>query len=291
MNSIGHDLRVCCGTEEERAEALGLIQDNACAGAVLDAFTAWHAALLNILSVLRERLGPLSIPAPELHRLLGMVDHHAALGSGEETMHLGYHDGQFTRDVVTPEDRAELLAFMRSKVEQIQEACETEPFVIPDDLSEFGEQLLRFPSPDAFEPAIIAGRSRLLLCEDMMMRHLSAKAYGTKGVWLLAVLLSAVQAGKIELDSYVHALVHLAAHRHGHVAIDAPALLSAFGNDPSDGLVQLQALCTYIGNQNAELSSHVGAAANFINTIWSDNSRGDSRVRKASGHLIGTSSP
>ena len=286
LASIGHDLRVCCGTEAERAEALGLIQDNACAGAVLDAFTAWHAALLDVLSVLRERLGPLSIPAPELHRLLAMIDHHAALGSGEETMHLGYHDGQFTRDVVTPEDRAEQLALMRSKVEQIQKACETEPLVIPDDLSEFGEQLLRFPSPDAFAPAIIAGRSRLLLCEDMMMRHLSAKAYGTKGVWLQAVLLSAVQAEKIEFDSYVHALVHLAAHRHGHVAIDAPALLSAFGNDPSDGLVQLQALCTYIGNQNAELSSHVGAAANFINTIWSDNSRGDSRVRKASELLI-----
>ena len=286
LASIGQDLLVCYGTEEERADALNSIDDNTCAGAVLDAFTAWHAAVLDIFPVLQERLGPLSIPAPELHRLMAMIDYHATLGSGEETMHLGYHDGQFIRDVMTAQNHAELLALIRSNVEGIQEACESEPFVIPDNLSELGEQLLRFPSPDAVAPAIIAGRGRLLLCEDMMMRQLTARAYGTKGIWLQAVLLSAMQARTMTLDSYVHALVYLAAHRHGHVAINAPVLLSAFQNDTSGELVHLQALCTYIGNQNAELSSHVGLAVNFINRIWSDNPPDDSRVRKASELLI-----
>ena len=231
--SIGEEVRVCHGTEEERSTALAQIDDNSRSGAVLDAFTAWHAAALDILPVLEERLGPLAVPASELQRLKAMIEDHEAM-AGEETMSLAYEDAQYVRQIITGEEHAEYSAQIRSRVMTIEEACVVEPMVIPDDLSELGEAMIRSPSGDTAAPAILAGRGRLLLSEDMMMRRLASEVFGVKGVWVQAVLLSAVQARSMAVDAYADALVHLAAHRHGYVALNISVLLSTFERDSGE---------------------------------------------------------
>ncbi len=47
-----------------------------------------------------------------------------------------------------------------------------------------------------------------------------------------------------------------------------------------------QALCTYIGNKNAEPVSHIGMAAELINRIWSNGSPYDPKIQKATNHLF-----
>ena len=91
-----------------------------------------------------------------------------------------------------------------------------EPLVIPDNLSEAGEELIHLPTGDATAPAVMAGQDRLLLSEDMVMRQMASKVYGAKGVWLQAVLLSALQARTMTPSAYSEALVYLGAHRHSH---------------------------------------------------------------------------
>ena len=262
LAAIGKDVHVCSGTEEERTEALLLIEKNGRAGAVIDALTAWHAAILDIFPVLSERLGPLAIPVSELYVLKAMVEHHEMM-AGQETMSLAYHDGQFIRHVLTEEEHAEQLALMQSRVEAIEKECNVEPLVVPDNLSELGEALVHPPFCDAAAPAIIAGQTRLLLSEDMMIRQVANKAYGTKGVWIQATMWSAVQAKTISPDVYVDTLVHLAAYRHGFVAVNTPVLFLAYESDTSDELMRLKALCVYLGNENAELVSNITVVAGF----------------------------
>lgn len=280
LATIGKDLRVCSGTEEERTEALLLIKKHNRAGAVLDALTAWHAAILDIFSVLSERLGPLAVPVSELYVLKAMVEHHEAM-AGQETMSLAYQDGQYIQYVLTEEEHAEQLALMKSRVVAIENACNIETLVVPDNLSELGEALVHPPFGDAVAPAIIAGQTRLLLSEDMVMRQVVDKAYGTKGVWMQAVMWSAVQAKTISPDVYVDALVHLATHRHGYVRVNAQVLFLGYERDTSDELVRLQALCTYLGNEKAELVSNITVAADFINMIWAEGSSAGPKIRTA----------
>ena len=282
---MGQDVRVCLGTEEERTGSFALIEEHGRAGAILDALTAWHASMLGIFPVLGERLGALSVPASELHRLRAMVDYHEAL-AGEETMSVSCQGGQYIHEVVTAQEQVERLALIKSRIESIEKACNEEPTVIPDYLSERGEKLIRIPVRDAFAPAVIAGRDRLLLSEDLMMRQLASSAYGTRSVWLQAVLMNAVQAGAMTHDAYVDALVHLAVCRHGPVAVNARDLLSAFVGDTSDELVRLQALCTYIGHENSDPVSHITLAAGFINRIYTNASAHDLRVRAATNLIF-----
>ena len=283
--SIGEGVRVCQGTADERIEALAIIEDNGRSGAVLDALTAWCASGLGVFSVLEERLGPLAIPANELGRLQAMLDDPVG-EADEETMSLTYQDGKYIRCIMTPEDHAGQMELIKSRLMAIEEACAVEPVVIPDDLSELGETLLGHPSGGATAPAVIAGQDRLLLCEDMMMRQWAGLAFDAKGVWLQAVLLSAIQAETMTLKDYSDALVQLAAHRHDDVSISTPVLLSVFERDTSSELLQLQALCGYIGTKTAEPVSHISLAADFINAIWADSSLNDLKVQTATNHVL-----
>ena len=267
LYSAGMQLRVCSGTAEELKEALALVRDHRRSGAVLDALTAWHAAALDIFPVLQEQLGSLAIPASELGRINTMTADFYQGGDGR-SMSLGYRNGQFIRYTETADERAERLDEIKARIAKIEEACEVEQIEIPDHFSELGEFLVGLAPRDAFAPGVMSGKKRLLLCEDLMMRQLAGKAFGAKGVWLQAVLMSAQQDATMSHNAYSDAVVHLAAHRHGHVSLNMQVLLSAFERDETPDLSDLRALCTYIGHKGADLQSHTALGSAFINKIW-----------------------
>ena len=265
--SIGEDFRVCLGGGEELSHAIDLIRENNRSGAVVDALTVWRAAGLGVLGVLEEQLGPIAIPATEFQQLSAMVMEQEALG-GKESMTLGYKDGEYVRDVLTEEDTTEYAGSIRSRFDAIKKAVDVQPVVVPDELSELGDKLMDSPLDETVGPAVLAGGDRLLVCEDMILRDLVGAAFGTKGVWIQAVLLSALHSGKISLDAYAEAVVYLACYRHGHVTLDSRVLFSIFERDTSEELWQFEAVCKYVGNEHADARSHVRMAAKFINEIW-----------------------
>ena len=285
LASIGEDLRVCYGTGDELSEALTLIGQSRRSGAVLDAATAWFAAGLRVFPILKERLGPLAIPRSEFSRIQEVVAQVGSVSDGE-TMTLMYQDGQYVRRFITPDDRALQLKEFQSRLAAIEKTCAVESVVIPDGLPESGDRLLSLRFGDAFVPAAVAGQGRLLLCEDMMMRQLAGRAFGTKSVWLQPVLLSALQAETMDLRDYGEALVQLAAHRHGHVYVSVPVLLSVLACDTSNELVKLEALCTYVGTTNAEPVSLIEFGAGFINAIWAAGLPTSLRVETATSLVL-----
>ena len=269
LSSISENVKVCIGAADERAEALEVIREKGRCGAVMDAFTAWHAAVLGALPVLEERLGRLAIPTSELQRLKEMTDDSRGAFEGD-SMSLDYRNGQYFRNVETSKDRAERLRVVNSLIGTIEQRCSVEPVQIPDKLSELGEKLVSAPLTGAFTVGVMAGKSRTLVCEDLIIRQLSREGFGAKGVWLQAVLFSAEQAGSMSSDAYARAVVYLAVQRHGYVFVSAPVLLSVFERDNSRDLVELEALCNYVGGENAELDSNARIVADFVNAIWAN---------------------
>ena len=293
--SIGEDVKVCIGTADERSEALTVIQEHGRRGAVVDGFTAWHAAVLGALPVLEERLGPLAIPAHELSWLREMIEERLDVGEGD-SMSLDYRDGQYIRFVETSSERAERRKAVQALVAAIEEHCSVEPVQLPDNFSEVGEKLVRVPPPGAFNVGVMAGRNRVLVSDDLVIRQWSREGFSAKGTWIQAVLFSAEQAGTMSIDAYAEAVVYLAANRHGYVTVNAPVLFSVFERDQSRDLVQLEALCVYVGGQNAELESNARIVAEFVNTIWAnalpivwaDDFPIDSKTRKATNLMLRT---
>ena len=293
ISSIGEQVRVCTGAAVERDEALTLIRENERRGAVIDAFTAWHAAALGVLPVVSERLGNIAIPANELSQLRAMREERVG---GEEggSMRMDYRDGEYVRFIETSEDRKGRMEGVNRLVAAVEGSCTVEPLQIPDRLSELGEKLIRLPPAGAFGPAVMAGRSRLLLCEDFMMRRLARNGFGAKGVWLQSVLSDAEQAGTLSFNTYADSVVYLAYYRHAYVSVSAPVLLSIYERDSSRDLFQLEILCSFVGDENAEIQSHTAIVAEFVNTIWAnsqmlviaDEFPVDSKTRKATNLMV-----
>ena len=293
ISSIGEQIRVCTGAAEEREEALEIIQKNGQAGALVDAFTAWHAAALGVLPVLTERVGKISIPANELAQLRALGEEWTG-GDEGDSMSLMYRDGQYMRFVETAEDRRRRKDRLHELVAVVEGSCVVEPLQFPDRLSELGEKLTRLPPTGAFAAAAMAGQSRMLVCEDIVMRRLARDGFGAKGVWLQAVLFDAAQAGAMSVNAYADSVVYLAHFRHAYVSVSGQVLLSVFERDGSRDFSQLEVLCSFIGDENAESHSHTAIAAEFVNAIWAmsqplvvaDEFPADSKTRKATNLII-----
>ena len=293
VSSLGEQVRVCTGAAEERDRARELIRANERRGAVIDAFTAWHVAALGVLPVLTERLGQITIPANEFNRLEAMREQWVGDDSNE-SMSMDYRDGEYVGIVETAEDRKRRLDHVNELIAVVECSCVVEPLQFPDRFSELGEKLVRLPPSGAFAAAVMAGGSRLILCEDFVMRRLAREGFGANGVWIQAALFDAEQAGSMSFTAYADAVVYLAHFRHSYVSISAPVLLSVFERDISRDLFQLEILCSYVGDEKAEMQSHTTIVVEFINTIWAnarplivaDEFPVDSKTRKGTNLVI-----
>ena len=266
----GKSIQVSFGSEFEYSEARMLINSNDDSGAVIDAFTAWRAAELGVLAVLRKCLGVLLMPASEMAILQGMVQSREDLSS-RETMYLNYHEGNYYPQIITPEEQTERLNIMKGLIADIEKECRIEAVVIPDKLPDAVQQIINSPTGEAFICTVLARKHNLLLlCEDMIMRHFARSLLDVKGLWIQAVLLSATENETLARDEYSDLLVELARRGHFHIPMSLQDMISVFERDESPDLTQLKILCRAFGSMTADRDSHVEAAVDFIKRIWED---------------------
>lgn len=284
LADIGEQVFTCLGTLEERQHAFEVIKEHKQRGAVLDAFTAWHAANLGIFPILEKHLGTLFIPSSELDGIKSLV--RSELDQmAEESMSISYLNGEFIRTMVSSEDRVRSIEARKRLISEIETACSVELVVLPDKLPDIGEALLKFPSSNVISPIVLAGNDKLLLSDDMSLRQIAKTSFDVEGVWLQSVLAFAFESKQLSLEAYSEALVTLAAYKHDIVSVSSSNLYSVFCHDKSSKLVKLQALCYYIGIRNADKNSHIKLVVDFINNIWTVNSA-DFRIYKATGMVL-----
>ncbi|MDE0554495.1 MAG: hypothetical protein OXI24_09795, partial [Candidatus Poribacteria bacterium] len=266
----GKSIQVSFGSEFEYSDARMLINSNDDSGAVIDAFTAWRAAELGVLAVLRKCLGVLLMPASEMAILQGMVQIREDLSS-RETMYLNYHEGNYYRQVIKPEEQTERLNIMKGLIADIEKECRIEAVVIPDELPDAVEQIINSLTGEAFICAVLARKHNLLLlCEDMIMRHFARYLLDVKGLWIQAVLVSAMENETLARIEYSDLLVELARRGHFHIPMSLKDMFSVFERDESPDLTQLKILCRAFGSMTADRDSHIEVAVDFINRIWKD---------------------
>ena len=266
----GKSIQVSFGSKFEYSEARMLINSNDDSGAVIDAFTAWRAAELGVLAVLRKCLGVLLMPASEMAILQGMVQSREDLSS-RETMYLNYHEGNYYHQVITPEEQTERLNIMKGLIADIEKECRIEAVVIPDELPDAVEQIINSPTGEAFICAVLARKHNLLLlCEDMIMRHFARSLLDVKGLWIHAILVSAMENETLARNEYSDLLVELARRGHFHIPMSLKDMFSVFERDKSPDLTRLKILCRAFGSMTADRDSHIEVAVDFINRIWKD---------------------
>ena len=285
VRSLGANIVTCAGANEEFDAASRSAEAARGKGAVLDFYTAWVAAEIGVLDILKSWFGRLVTPQSTAEA----IDHLIARqeeGRGQQTMTVGWHKGQFIRREITDEFIDQQVAALRTIKETIFANCEIARAILPNDLPELAVKILELIDAHALDP-IYAARSdnMLLLSDDLRYRQLAHAVAEVPGIWLQAALASASAEGATDRERVARAYVALAAHRHDHLRLDASILLDVYRFANSD-FREFDAVTDFIGPQTADMRSHTMVVYHFLSGLWL-NSKGDLRSRRATGMILG----
>jgi hypothetical protein len=109
---LGADIVTCDGNNEERFAAYAVAAEARGNGAVLDEYTAWTAAEMGVLDLLKSWFGTLITPSSTIASIDRVISREEE-SLGQESMSVAWRDGQFIRVEATDE-------FTRQQIEALQ---------------------------------------------------------------------------------------------------------------------------------------------------------------------------
>lgn len=245
---------------------------------VFDTYAAWSVVCSGMLPILARIFPTLAVPRSVVDQLLEL---HSEFDTAHDTDHmsLGWADGQFYRNVFTPEQLKVEGQVIRQRIDELCTTCK----VVPVDWKEKPDPLVQqmieaARSPDIFDAAYLAAcGNNLLLSEDLFYRQLVSLFFpNLKHAWLQAVLKYAVDAKIITRTEYAGAITSLVSFQHEYVSVDAATLVASFEGDATESLEQFSQLANCIGGKTPDWQSHLNVTAEFLRQIvdpWFEESR------------------
>lgn len=271
LAQMGKSIITCRGDLPERENAVELLKtaDNAeNSSVVIDTLTAWTIASNDAFDLVKEIFDTLIIPQSVLDDLFILRDDW--LEHTGERMSLVYHNGQYYRNVTSAEDAADQKDMIARLVQQIEDNCTVAPIEAPNEQSEVISMLSETFGDDKMDCAIIARKDHLLLSEDLRYRDFAKAEYGTEGIWLQSLFLYLRDSKRLDWRRYAELVIQLRLARHCHIVIDASTLLESLRLCEDDDLRRFTVAASCLGVVNADPSSHIRVATDFLDLLWSD---------------------
>lgn len=279
-------IKTCVGAHSEREAAVAQISDGQQNGVVLDTYTAWCVYSANLIDMLKSIFSRVVLPRSVLDQLRIWRSEYEISGD-RPLMTIGYHDGEFFRDHVSPEDLRKSAAAIDEAIETLDRECEVLPCSAPASPSQLERGIVDIAGSESLDPIYLAAsEDLLLLSEDLHYRNVARQLYQRDGVWLQAVLLVAFSKGVIDGTVYARSVVDLAARKHHYVTVESTVLLTIVEQDEDEKLPMLSATLAFIGNVTAEVPSHTKVGLEFLLRIWRAERGLTSRKERASGMML-----
>ena len=111
------------------------------------------------------------------------------------------------------------------------------------------------------------GSGRLLLCQDQGYRIIAERSLGVAGSWLQPLLMVALHEDILSREEYNSAVIALVGFGDWFVSIDCGILLEA-ARHQTDSIDNFSRCASLLGGENADISSHIGVAVEFLGSIW-----------------------
>ena len=282
IHSLGEEIKTCIGSADERVFARNLIYYKTIDSAVLDTYTAWIVATFDIFDVLKSICGKLLIPQSAITEIRLLEEKHYP--DGKEKMTIGWHNDQFVRDELSPEDSERIAKNISQLRERIEQNCNIVSVAVPDEID---SDLSSYK--DSLDSIFLAQKENsFLISEDYYYRQLFFNLSKTQlSVWLQPLITYALEQGNIDKERYGKIIVQLAAYRHGHLSITTEALLTILANDKTEKLMEFATVAYFIGGKNADIASHFNVVSTFLAILWKNsNSPVDLKTKKATSIFL-----
>lgn len=285
VRGMGANIATCTGQGDEFVSGGKLADEARAKGAVLDLYTAWVAAELGILDILKSWFGRLLTPQStidEIDRLIAREEE----GIGRRQMTVGWQDGQFVRQEVTDEFIERQIAALTAIKKGIISQCEMMHVILPNDLPELALKIFELFGDHILDPIYVAHSEKMiLLSDDLRYRDVARAVADVGGLWLQAALATALGSGAAERARVIKAYIHLAARKHDHVRLDSEILRDVYEACTDTQLREFDVITDFIGVEKADMYSHTMVTGRFLSDLWKA-SNGDLKSQAATGIII-----
>ncbi|USU05567.1 hypothetical protein NF699_02370 [Sphingomonadaceae bacterium OTU29LAMAA1] len=272
----GVPLKVAAGTEPERQAAQAAIHANGGRGCVLDLLSFWTAWRLGVLDVVAEICGTIAVPRSVVDRLDARLDAQSLMADGSHSS-LSYLEGGRILHTETPAERMkELREDLSAALAWIRDNDASRPLVMGDDLPAAFRDLIQSGRTDMLDAVALALTSgTLLVCDDLALRGMHAAGGGKLSAWLHAILSEASARGRIASADFTQHTVDMIRAGQTHLGISGGMIALGIEQDCLEsGRIgeRARALAGRLGGREAEPLSHLQAACEAIDQLWSTNS-------------------
>ncbi|NMX82335.1 tetratricopeptide repeat protein [Pseudomonas fluorescens] len=267
MRSSKGNIYTCLGTVEERDGAIELVREYREKTIVLDTYSAWVSAELNLLEPLSAYFDTVMLAQSSLdsiHQLAREVEERGGAGFS-----IAWLNGAFIKNEYTDDELRAEVKRISLHAEVISSQCQITNFNFSTGMDELTETLLEI-SPEAIEPYFLAkSNNALFISDDGFSRGFAKNAYELNdSVWLQAFLNEALLDGDITPSAYVDAIFGLCRLKHTSVSVSTYVLDSVFERDSTFNLHEFKIIAEYVGGPSAEERSHFDLIFRFIIKHW-----------------------
>lgn len=288
IREIGRPIISNSGQLSEFEQEIRKLEAGTYGFAVMDTYTAWTAVCSDLLPSLKRIFQRLIVARSSIDELQQI---HAEFNKEfpHESMAISWRDGQFYREVFTPETMQEQANLIRARIDAICVHCEVQPVVWKEPPSETAKRIIdTVESSHVWDAAYLASSTQaLLLSEDMFYRQWAWTVFPSlHHTWLQAVFGYAMNTKRISLSEYAQAILALAASKHSYVSVNPQTLYRIFLEDQTEPLSDFSTIAECIGGKSPDWPSHVYCTASFFNLLWSNAPVIDGRVVKATGMML-----
>lgn len=280
-------IRASTGNTDEIISAASELESNKYTEIVLDTYTAWHVATLDIFRLLKRKYEKIIVSGSVLDDLDGMIEDPTG-SFGHERFSLGWQEGQYYRQESNQEEKAKDIDFIRLQKQRIVDNCIVEYVSWEIEPSEVAAQVIDMTNQFFWDAAYLARKeNRILVSEDLFYRQWAKLAIATTFETSLDFILRYLHSQElISVAELSNAVLQFSSWKHAHIFLRPDILMSVFEMDESQELKRLDRLTDLIGFEDADMLSHLIVTTDYIKLLWENVKKESDRTYKAIGMVL-----
>lgn len=228
---------------------------------VVDAYTIWLMAKLEMLLPAKEVFPNLTVPASTIDGLSEKIEEMGDNPEGRKSMS-AQGDG-FTIQEFSADEVAEQVTEMGKLRDQVAKACNIVGIEVPAGMSADLLRLADFLGSQFDCLSVVEREEGVLLSADLRLRQVATDICKKEAFGMDALLRTLAAEQAISVEAYGDVMLRLCALGHSYVAFNELTLMRMLMCDDTPDLQRFSFAAAYLGTPNADVASHVTTAAEF----------------------------
>ncbi|MGO4917156.1 PIN domain-containing protein [Pseudogemmobacter sp. W21_MBD1_M6] len=270
-------------TERELSIAIGASERIV----VIDAYTVWLMAKLEMLQPAKEVFPNLTVPASTIDDFSEMIEEMGDSPDGRKSMS-AQGDG-FTIQELSADEVTMQATGMEKLRDQVAAVCNIVGIEVPSGMSVDLLRLADFLGGQFDCLSVVEREDGILLSADLRLRQVATDICNKEAFGMDALLRTLVAEQAISVEAYGDVLLRLCALGHSYVAFNELTLMRMLMCDDTPDLQRFSYAAAYLGTPNADVASHVTTAAEFARrafTLYPNGTKARCATSKVLQNLI-----